>query len=51
MFSRHDGVLLGGTHERGNWSLEVDQATVTSKLAKQAELFASMRQCKLDKNA
>ena len=51
MFSRHDGVLLGGTHERGNWSLEVDQPTVTSKLAKQAELFASMRQCKLDKNA
>lgn len=51
MFSRHDGVVLGGTHERGNWSLEVDEATVTEKLAKQAELFAAMRPCRLDKNA
>lgn len=45
MFSRRDGVLLGGTHEEGNWSLAVDEATVTRKLAKQAELFASMRGC------
>jgi D-amino-acid oxidase len=45
MFSRRDGVLLGGTHEEGNWSLAVDEATVTEKLAKQAELFAAMRGC------
>jgi hypothetical protein len=43
MFSRRDGVLLGGTHEEGNWSLTVDEATVTAKLAKQAELFGGMR--------
>lgn len=47
MFSRHDGVVLGGTHEEGNWSLEVDEATVTDKLAKQAALFNSMRDCRV----
>jgi glycine/D-amino acid oxidase-like deaminating enzyme len=45
MFSRHDGVVLGGTHEKGHWSLEVDEAAVTEKLAKQAALFAGMRPC------
>lgn len=45
MFSRRDGVLLGGTHEAGNWSLEVDQATVKEKLAAHAELFNSMKAC------
>lgn len=45
MFSRRDGVLLGGTHEEGNWSLEVDQATVKEKLAAHAELFHSMKDC------
>jgi glycine/D-amino acid oxidase-like deaminating enzyme len=45
MFSRHDGILLGGTHEEGNWSLEVDQATVKEKLAAHAELFDSMKGC------
>ena len=48
MFSRHDGVVLGGTHEAGNWSLEVDEATVTQKLAKQAELFNGMRPCSVN---
>src|SRR3954469_668831 len=24
MFSRRDGIVLGGTHDRGNWSLDVD---------------------------
>jgi D-amino-acid oxidase len=51
MFSRHDGVVLGGTHEVGNWSLEVDEATVTEKLAKQAELFNGMRPCTVNKRA
>jgi glycine/D-amino acid oxidase-like deaminating enzyme len=45
MFSRRDGILLGGTHEAGNWSLEVDQATVKEKLAAHAELFGSMKAC------
>ena len=45
MFSRRDGVLLGGTHEVGNWSLAPDPETVKVKLAAQAELFGSMRTC------
>jgi glycine/D-amino acid oxidase-like deaminating enzyme len=45
MFSRRDGILLGGTHQAGNWSLEVDQATVKEKLAAHAELFRSMKSC------
>jgi glycine/D-amino acid oxidase-like deaminating enzyme len=45
MFSRRDGVLLGGTHEEGNWSLAVDEATVKAKLAAHAELFGSMKGC------
>jgi glycine/D-amino acid oxidase-like deaminating enzyme len=45
MFSRRDGVLLGGTYEYGNWSLTPDMDTVQKKLKAQAELFASMRQC------
>ncbi len=51
MFSRHDGVVLGGTHDEGNWSLEVDEATVTDKLAKQAKLFEGMRPCTVNKQA
>jgi len=49
MFSRHDGILLGGTHDEGNWSLEVDEATVTEKLAKHAAFFEGMRGCKVGK--
>jgi len=45
MFSRHDGILLGGTHQAGDWSLEVDPATVKEKLAAHAELFNSMKAC------
>ncbi len=45
MFSRRDGVLLGGTYERGNWSLTPDMLTVQEKLKTHGELFASMRQC------
>ena len=45
MFSRRDGVLLGGTYDEGNWSLEVDEATVQAKLKKHAELFAAMKGC------
>ena len=51
MFSRHDGVILGGTHEMGNWSLDVEEATVTKKLAKQAELFNGMCPCAVNKRA
>jgi glycine/D-amino acid oxidase-like deaminating enzyme len=46
MFSRHDGVVLGGTHDKGNWSLEVDEATVTRKLEEHAQIFNNMQPCK-----
>ncbi len=45
MFSRRDGVLLGGTHEMGDWNLEPDGATKAAILAKQAKLFGGMRDC------
>jgi D-amino-acid oxidase len=45
MFSRRDGVLLGGTHEMGDWNLEPDLTTKAAILAKQASLFEGMRDC------
>jgi D-amino-acid oxidase len=46
MFSRRDGVVLGGTHEMGDWNLQPDLATKAAILAKQAKLFNGMRDCK-----
>ena len=43
MFPRHDGILLGGTHERDDWNLEPDQATIDRVLREHAELFAKVR--------
>jgi D-amino-acid oxidase len=45
MFSRRDGVLLGGTHEMGDWNLQPDPTTKAAILAKQASLFDGMRDC------
>jgi glycine/D-amino acid oxidase-like deaminating enzyme len=45
MFSRRDGVLLGGTHEMGDWNLQPDLTTKAAILAKQASLFDGMRDC------
>ncbi len=45
MFSRRDGVVLGGTHEMGDWNLEPDMTTKAAILAKQAKLFDGMRDC------
>ena len=45
MFSRRDGILLGGTYDEGNWSLQPDMNTVQQKLKKHAELFTSMKSC------
>ena len=45
MFSRRDGVLLGGTHEMGDWNLQPDLTTKAAILAKQAGLFDGMRDC------
>ncbi len=43
MFPRSDGILLGGTFERGEWSLEPNQAEVRRIVEGHARLFASMR--------
>jgi len=46
MFSRRDGVVLGGTHEVGDWNLQPDLVTKAKILAEQAKLFDGMRDCK-----
>lgn len=40
MFPRHDGILLGGTHERGDWSTEPDPATVERVLRESAAVLS-----------
>ncbi len=45
MFSRHDGILLGGTHDEGDWSLNVDDQVRDQIVAKHKEFFDSMRAC------
>jgi glycine/D-amino acid oxidase-like deaminating enzyme len=45
MFSRRDGVVLGGTHEMGDWNLQPDLATKAAIIEKQARLFEGMRDC------
>jgi D-amino-acid oxidase len=39
MFPRDDGIVLGGTFERGNWSTEPDMATQAGVLAQHEALF------------
>jgi D-amino-acid oxidase len=43
MMPRRDGILLGGTFQRGDWSLAPDPATATRILTGHAVLFATMR--------
>jgi D-amino-acid oxidase len=42
MFPRRDGILLGGTHERGAWSLEPDLAAARHVLDGHARFFSRM---------
>ncbi len=42
MFPRRDGIVLGGTHARGDWSLEPDLVAKTRILAGQAKLFSEL---------
>lgn len=42
MMPRQDGIILGGTHERGEWSLEPNAAESARILKGHQELFASM---------
>ena len=41
MFPRNDGIVLGGTFDRGNWSLAVDYAQQTQILAEHAAIYRS----------
>ena len=39
MMPRRDGIILGGTHERGEWSLAPDPAESTRILHGHQRLF------------
>ena len=43
MFPRSDGILLGGTHEAGVWSLEPDAAAKQRIIADNARIFREMK--------
>jgi len=43
MFPRHDGILLGGSFDRGVWDLQPDPATTDRILRENAALFNTMR--------
>jgi glycine/D-amino acid oxidase-like deaminating enzyme len=42
MMPRQDGIILGGTHERGEWSLEPSPAEVARIMSGHQNLFARM---------
>jgi D-amino-acid oxidase len=42
MFPRRDGIVLGGTHIRGDWSLEPDLVAKSRILAGHARLFSGL---------
>jgi len=46
MFSRSDGIVLGGTHEEGVWSLEPDLVRKQQILAGHQALFDGFRRCR-----
>lgn len=43
MFPRHDGILLGGTHDRGEWNLAPDPAATARIVSENHALFSGMR--------
>jgi D-amino-acid oxidase len=43
MFPRSDGVLLGGTHERGIWTLGSDDAVITNMIEEHKRVADGMR--------
>jgi len=43
MFPRHDGILLGGSHELGNWSMDPEPDVSQRILHDNAALFSSLR--------
>ena len=42
MFPRRDGILLGGTHEEGNWTLEADAEAAQRILQGHMRVFREM---------
>ena len=42
MMPRADGILLGGTHERGQWGLDPDRAAMDRIVSGQASFFNAM---------
>lgn len=42
MFPRNDGIVLGGSHERGIWSMDADPEVSRRILAGNARLFSSL---------
>jgi D-amino-acid oxidase len=45
MFPRTDGVLLGGTFEKGEWSLSVNETEKARIMQGHANFFGSFRRC------
>ena len=45
MFSRQDGILLGGTHDEGDWTLQVNNQVRDQIVAEHKEFFDSMKAC------
>jgi hypothetical protein len=43
MFPRRDGIVLGGTHDRGEWGLDVDPAVTARILTNHRAVFEGMR--------
>mgnify|MGYP003287748258 CR=1 FL=1 len=43
MFPRADGVILGGTFEAGNWSMDPDEATTTRIIEGNAQIARGRR--------
>ena len=46
MFPRTDGILLGGTFEKGEWSLSVNEMAKARVLQGHAKFFSSFRRCR-----
>jgi hypothetical protein len=43
MFGRRDGIVLGGTFEHGEWSIEPNLETIAGIIAGHKSIFDAMR--------
>ena len=51
MFPRRDGIVLGGTWQRGAWSLDPDDGETDRILSGNAEVFAALRDSRPSRDA